>query len=403
MSHYKLPGKKKPCRLGILFLFYTLLSGSQSWGQEVSDKKSKMSSKSFVSKQQTGHTAAIKPIGISPVLNFREAARQSTLATVKIQSFFPQKTPLNAPDFYYDFFNQEFVSSYVVPTNDSHQDRTGSASGVLISNDGYIVTNFHVINMADRINVILSDRRSNNASVVGADQTTDLALLKITANSLPFFELGNSDSTEVGDIVLIVGNPLSFTSTVTQGIISYKCRNIAHKAARWTLQSYLQTDGVVNVGNSGGALVDLNGRLIGIVTAIASPNGVYAGYSFAIPVEIVKKTTRDLLNYGHVHRGSFGMEVTEMDAEKASLLNTPIVAGMHIDSVETNGAAQIAGLMPGDIITSIEGNQIESTGQFSEIVARSYPGQQIKVELVRNRRRHKISITLLTEPVVADN
>lgn len=377
-------------------VLYILLSDCRGQGQELAGRKTRRESNSFVLKQKTTRAGQkVKPIQVPEgPLNFRDAARRSTLATVKIKSVFLQQAPLRVPDFYYEFFNKEYVSLYVLPTSDSYKDQTGSASGVLISDDGYIITNYHVINGADKIDVILSDRRSYAAWVVGTDKATDLALLKINANGLPFLDFGNSDSVAIGDIVLIVGNPLSFTSTVTQGIISYKARNIAQNTDRWTLQSYLQTDGVVNIGNSGGALVDASGRLIGIVAAIASPNGVYAGYSFAIPVEVVKKTADDLLNYGQVRRGSFGMKISEMDAEKASVLNTPVVAGILIDSVETGGAAQMAGLVSSDIITRIEGHPIESRAQLSEFVARSSPGQHVRMSFVRNGKQHKTDLIL---------
>lgn len=386
------------------FLFSILLLDCRGQGQELAGRKTRRESSSFALKQKTARAGqTVKPIQVPEgPMNFRDAARRSTLATVKIKSVFLQQAPLRVPDFYYEFFNKEYVSPYVLPTSDSYEDRTGSASGVLISDDGYIVTNYHVINGADKIDIILSDRRSYAARVVGTDNSTDLALLKINANSLPFLDFGNSDSVAIGDIALIVGNPLSFTSTVTQGIISFKSRNIAQSTDRWTLQSYLQTDGVVNIGNSGGALVDVYGRLIGIVAAIASPNGVYAGYSFAIPVEVVKKTADDLLNYGQVRRGSFGMKISEMDAEKAGVLNTPVVAGILIDSVETGGAAHMAGLISGDIITKIEGHPVESRAQLSEFVARSSPGQRVRIGFIRNGKQHKTYLTLQDGSIITE-
>ncbi|MGG7665507.1 S1C family serine protease [Dyadobacter sp. BHUBP1] len=323
-------------------------------------------------------------------LSFRDAARVATLATVKIKLRFDY-TPIPLPDFYFEFFDQKFVGPYLPETQ---KDPTGSASGVLISSDGYVVTNYHVVNGADKIQIALNDGLDYEASVVGTDKAADLALLKINGNDLPFIEFGNSDSAAVGDIVLIVGNPLAFTSTVTQGIISYKARNIAQSTERWTLQSYIQTDGVVNIGNSGGALVDLSGRLIGIVTAIASPNGVYAGYSFAIPVQVVKKTADDLRRYGYVRRGSFGIKVSEISPEKAKKLNIPFSVGIFIDSIDTGGAADIGGLRTGDIITRIDGRRMDSRAQLSEFVACSYPGQKVRITFFRNGKQQEIPITL---------
>lgn len=378
-------------RLGIVLMLYLILAGCQRNAQEMPQNRSDP----FASQQKSGHRKTVAGVSSSNVLSFRHAARMSTLATVKVKSIFPEVAPLPVPDFYYEFFNKDYVGPYRMPSGDGRQDNTGSASGVLISEDGYIVTNYHVINTAKSIEVILADRHSYPATVVGTDKATDLALLKIEAENLPFIEFGNSDSAAVGDIVLIVGNPLNFTSTVTQGIISYKARNIAHSSEQWTLQSYLQTDGVVNIGNSGGALLDLSGKLLGIVTAIASPNGVYAGYSFAIPVKVVKKTTADLHNYGHVRRGSFGMTAVEMDAETAAKLKTSVVAGILIGSIENGGAADKAGLARGDIITSICGVPVESLAELSEVVACSYPGQRLLLKVVRNERHIQNAIILL--------
>jgi len=289
------------------------------------------------------------------------------------------------------------VGPYKQSTADRYKDGSGSASGVLISDDGYIMTNYHVIENAEGIEVVLSDNRSYAATLVGTDKATDLALLSIEATGLPFLEFGNSDSLMTGDIALIVGNPLNFTSTVTQGIISFKARNIVQRNGRWVLQSFIQTDGVVNIGNSGGALVDLDGKLTGIITAIASPNGVYAGYSFAIPVEVVKKTADDLLNYGKAKRGSFGMKTSEMNAAKAAELNSHLVAGMLIEDIESAGPARAAGLEPGDIIIAVNNVQTTSTAQLSELIARSHPGQKVAVTFVRHGRRHRSWLQLVSQ------
>lgn len=328
------------------------------------------------------------------ILNFRFAALRATLSTVLIKTSYPKETPKAVPDFYYDFFDKDVVGPYNRSTGDHYKNRSGTASGVLISDDGFIVTNYHVIQAADLVEVTLSDKRSYSARIIGTDRATDLALLKIEEKKLPFLSFGNSDSLMVGDIALIVGNPLNFTSTVTEGIISFKARNIAQSNQRWVLQSYIQTDGVVNIGNSGGALVDLEGKLTGIITAIASPNGVYAGYSFAIPVEVVKKTADDLLNYGMAKRGSFGMSTCEMDADKAASLNTSVVTGLLIEDVEQTGAAQSGGLANGDIITMLDHVELESTAQLSELIARSHPGQKMTVTFVRNGRRHRTEVHL---------
>lgn len=222
-------------------------------------------------------------------LNFRYAASRSTAGVVHIKSVFPAGVGREAPDLFKDFFDEDFPRRFFPPESREPRRQLGSASGVIITSDGYIVSNNHVVNGAESIEVVLHDQRSYKAKVIGTDPATDLALLKIDEKKLPFIEFGNSDSLAVGDFVLAVGNPFNLASTVTAGIISAKARNINLLTDRWAVESYIQTDAAMNPGNSGGALVDINGRLIGITAAIASPTGAYAGYSFAIPIEIAKK------------------------------------------------------------------------------------------------------------------
>jgi len=372
-----------------------LLSACNGLGQQIERTKDSSPATSFAAKQLSAQPRinVRKDKRSMSVFNFRFAAQRATLSTVGVKTSYLKETPKAVPDFYYDFFDKDVVGPYS-RSSDHFKNRNGTASGVLISADGFIVTNYHVIQAADQIEVTLSDKRSYSARIIGSDKATDLALLKIGEKNLPFLPFGNSDSLMVGDIALIVGNPLNFTSTVTQGIISFKGRNIAESNQRWALQSYIQTDGVVNIGNSGGALVDLEGRLTGIITAIASPNGVYAGYSFAIPVEVVKKTADDLLHYGRAKRGGFGMSTCEMDAKKAAELNTPIVAGLLIENVEPAGAAQTGGLAAGDIIILLNNLPLESTAQLSELIARSHPGQKMTITFVRSGRRRHTEILL---------
>jgi len=373
-----------------------LLSACNGHGQQIEKPADRLLIQSFASKQLLAKTKTNDRAnkGRMSSFNFRYAAQRATRSTVRVTTTYLKDIPKAIPDFYYDFFDKDVVGPYNLSSSDRYKDRSGSASGVLISEDGYIITNYHVVEGADKIDVTLSDRRSYTAVVVGNDKATDLALLSIEATGLPFLEFGNSDSLMIGDLALIAGNPLNFTSTVTQGIISFKARNIAQNSGTWVLQSYIQTDGVVNIGNSGGALVDLDGKLTGIISAIASPNGVYAGYSFAIPVEVVKKTADDLLNYGRAKRGSFGMNVSEMGATKAAALRTLVVAGLLIEDIEKEGAAQAAGLSAGDIIIIMDNTHLESTAQLSEMIARSHPGQKVAVTFIRNGTRHRARLQL---------
>lgn len=373
-----------------------VLSACKGQGQQIEKPAAKILLQSFAAKQGLAASKTTPPARRQRMhsFNFRYAAQRATQSTVRIRTTYLQEIPKAIPDFYFDFFDKDVVGPYRHSAADRNKDGSGSASGVLISEDGYIITNYHVIENADKIEVILSDSRSYAARIVGTDKATDLALLSINESGLPFLQFGNSDSLMSGDIALIAGNPLNFTSTITQGIISFKARNIAQKSARWVLQSFIQTDGVVNIGNSGGALVDLDGKLTGIITAIASPNGVFAGYSFAIPVEVVKKTADDLLNYGKARRGSFGMRTLETDAAGVAELSGQRVAGMLVEDIEDAGSARAAGLEPGDIIIAADNVQIASTAQLSEWIARSHPGQKVTVTFVRNGTRHRTRLQL---------
>lgn len=392
------PGRinRKTFRWLYAMILCVLLSACKGQGQQIERPDEKIPLQSFASKQllARGKTTQRTREGGMRSFNFRYAAQRAIQSTVRIKTSYIKEIPKAIPDFYFDFFDKDVVGPYKHPTADRLGDGSGSASGVLISEDGYIVTNYHVIEGADKIEVLLSDSRWYAARIIGTDKATDLALLSINESGLPFLQFGNSDSLMTGDIAPIVGNPLNFTSTVTQGIVSFKARNIAQKSAHWVLQSFIQTDGVVNIGNSGGALVDLDGRLTGIITAIASPNGVYAGYSFAIPVEVVKKTADDLLNYGKARRGSFGIGTSEMDPAKAAELNNQLVAGLLIEDIENAGPARAAGLEPGDIIIALDNVQIASTAQLSEWIARSHPGQKVTITFVRNGTRHHTRLQL---------
>lgn len=317
---------------------------------------------SFEEKQKNAmpFLSAIKPNPQMQGYNFRYAAQKATPAVVHIKAFFAMKPEKDLPDFFKDFFNDDFLRQYSEPGGRLPQKQMSSASGVIVSNDGYIVTNNHVVSEADSIEVVLHDQRSYQARVIGTDPATDLALIKIEENKLTFIEFGNSDSVEVGDIVLAVGNPFNLSSTVTSGIVSAKARNIHILTDRSAVESYIQTDAAVNRGNSDGALVDINGRLIGINAAIATPTGVYAGYSFAIPVEIIKKTINDLLRHGKIMRAYLGIIVSNMDGEKAKSMGIKSSTGVIVDSIIANGAASKAGIQKRDIITNIDNHVIES-------------------------------------------
>ena len=274
----------------------------------------------------------------------------------------------------------------------------GSGSGVIIAANGYIVTNNHVIEKASKIEVVLDDKRKFEAELVGADPNTDLAVLKVKADNLPFVKYGNSDDVKVGQWVLAVGNPFNLTSTVTAGIISAKGRNIGilRNKENMGVESFIQTDAVVNPGNSGGALVNLNGDLIGINSAIASHSGSgsFEGYAFAIPSSLASKVVDDLLKYKVVQRALLGVQIQEVDAKLASEKKLNTLNGVYVQGLSENSAAAQAGLKMGDIITQINGVAVNTSSQLQEQVARFRPGDKIKLNYLRGNAPSEVTATL---------
>jgi Do/DeqQ family serine protease len=271
---------------------------------------------------------------------------------------------------------------------------TSTGSGVIISSDGYIVTNHHVIEGAGTIEVTLNDNRTYDAKLIGKDPSTDLALIKINKTDLPYVNFGNSDSTRIGEWVLAVGNPFNLTSTVTAGIISAKGRNINILEGNYKIESFIQTDAVVNPGNSGGALVNTNGELIGINTAIITQSGSYEGYSFAVPSNLVRKVVEDLKDFGVVQRGFLGVTIENVDeviAKKSGLKN---LEGVHIAQINPNSAAEDADLQPRDVITYINGVKVKTMPSLQEQVARYRPGDELKVNYIRNGKTFETKIIL---------
>lgn len=278
------------------------------------------------------------------------------------------------------------------------QRQIGLGSGVIISADGYIVTNNHVIEKAEKLEVTLNDNRNFEATVIGADPVTDLALIKIDAPDLHVIPMGNSEDLRIGEWVLAVGNPFGFTSTVTSGIVSAKARNISSTTqmpSRGNIESYIQTDAAVNSGNSGGALVNLNGELVGINAAIYSNTGTYAGCSFAIPTSIVEKVVADLKNFGTVQRAFLGITFMELTPELIEEKEIEGVnAGIYVEEVTDRSAAKEAGLQHGDIITSINGIQTLSTAQLQEAITKFSPGDKVTINYVRDGKIGHCTATL---------
>jgi len=310
-------------------------------------------------------------------LNFIKAASIATKAVVHIKSKYEGATSVNG-----------FLRYRTIPS-------ASSGSGVIISDDGYIATNNHVVNEANEIEVTLSDNRRYDAELIGTDPTTDLALIKIKEKGLNFLQYGDSDGLLPGAWVLAVGNPFELNSTVTAGIVSAKARNIGILSTenRLQIESFIQTDAAVNPGNSGGALVDLNGNLVGINTAIATRTGSYAGYSFAVPVTLVKKVMDDLLEFGKVQRGLLGIEIRDV-ALQSQLEDLDVLSGVYILKVKENSAADEAGLKSGDIITEINDKVVFNTSELQELVARNRPGDDVLVGYFRNGAKKSVVVTL---------
>lgn len=326
--------------------------------------------------------------GTMTALDFTHAAEVTVNAVVHVTT----ETAVNVRDPFADFF-----WGYRAPQQ--QQLRQGAGSGVIVSSDGYIVTNNHVVEGADRISVHLNDNRVFEGKIIGRDPSTDLALLKIDAKDLATIAYGNSDNVRVGEWVLAVGNPMNLTSTVTAGIVSAKARNInllQYDATRdiFPLESFIQTDAAVNPGNSGGALVNVNGELVGINTAIASTTGMYTGYSFAIPVNIVQKVANDLLEFGSVQRAYIGVSIRDVDQKLAEETGLGRIRGVYVNGTTDGGAAQKAGMKAGDVIVKVGNIEVNNVPQLQEQVGKFSPGNRVPVTVVRNGEEQVFDMTL---------
>lgn len=322
--------------------------------------------------------------------DFETAASVSVHAVVHIKSEFEKKSLVY--DDFFQFFNfgnptpHEYISPY-----------SAMGSGVIVSADGYIVTNNHVVQDAVNITVTLNDKRVYKASVVGTDPSTDLALIRIDEKKLPFLAYGNSDDVKIGEWVLAVGNPFNLTSTVTAGIVSAKARDINILGSKGAVESFIQTDAAINPGNSGGALVNTRGELIGINAAIASGTGYYTGYSFAIPVNIVKKVVDDFTRYGKIQRAYLGVYYREIDDQFAKDKGLNSLSGVYIDDVVAGGAAEKAGIRKGDIIKNIQNKPVNGKSELMEVVSQLSPGDVITVAIVRDGKEISMPVKLISE------
>ncbi|MBR4391010.1 MAG: trypsin-like peptidase domain-containing protein [Bacteroidales bacterium] len=324
--------------------------------------------------------------------DFVDAAEASVNAVVHIKTTIIQKSSS-----YNDFFGAFLEHLYGIPGQSQSNTMVAYGSGVVLSPDGYIVTNNHVVEGADEVEVTFNNKVVRQATIVGTDPTSDLALIKVDGADFDYLVFGDSDKVKVGEWVLAVGNPFNLTSTVTAGIVSAKARDISILGEGSNVESFIQTDAAVNRGNSGGALVNTRGELIGINAAIASHTGSYEGYSFAIPSNIVRKVVDDLLMYGETQRAYLGVQIREMDADLADKAGMRDIKGVYVAGLEEDGAAKKAGLQPGDVIVDINDNEVNTTTQLMEVIRQYRPGDEVNVTVIRNGKERPFTVGLLNE------
>jgi Do/DeqQ family serine protease len=341
--------------------------------------------------QDNAYAQAVRNVNVSPAManapfDFKEAAAKSMPAVVHISSKIAQPTS-NRQDPFRFFFGDSYGGG---------QPQGGTGSGVFYSSDGYIVTNNHVVANADEVEVTLYDNRTYTAKVIGTEEKSDLAVIKIEGNDFPTLDFSNSDEAEIGEWVLAVGNPFDLTSTVTAGIVSAKGRSINLLGGGKAIESFIQTDAAVNPGNSGGALVDAEGRLLGINTAIATRTGVFSGYSFAIPVNLVRRIADDIIEYGSFQRAYLGVEISELDGDYARELGLPITQGVVIEKLVEGGSAKMSGLLPKDVIVGVNNREIKSVPELQEIIGQAKAGDIMDV--VVNRNGEELSLPVRLKP-----
>ena len=336
-----------------------------------------------IAQQRLAVTAAAAPIQRvtgGPLPSFADVVDRVNRAVVFVSTGRRERatapSPRGIPPEFRDFFRFSPEPRY----------REGSGSGFIVSRDGYILTNNHVVAGADQVTVRLPDNRVFTARVVGRDPNTDVAVIKIDAANLPTIVFGNSDQVRIGDWVLAVGNPLGFTFTVTAGIISAKGRRLeglVDENARYAIQDFIQTDAAINPGNSGGPLVNLNGEVIGINSAIASPTGTYAGYGFAIPINLARHAMDDLIATGHVTRAILGIQIREISPEDAEYVGLRDIRGVVVNEFPSGSPARAAGLQPGDVIVSLNDTLVDHVAQLQQMVGFKRPGESVRVTVVR--------------------
>ncbi len=331
----------------------------------------------------TERKAPQRRIELKEVANLSDAAESALPAVVYVKV--TQKARFQQPNSIFDL---------LFGFAQTPRDQVGLGSGVIIRPDGYIVTNNHVVAGADVIEVTLENNKVYQAKLVGTDPATDIALIKIDAEDLPAIPIGNSDDLRLGEWVLAIGSPYDLRSTITAGIVSAKGRSMPNYDGQFRVESFIQTDAAVNPGNSGGALVNALGELVGINTSIISLTGSYAGYSFAVPVNIVRKVADDFIEYGAVQRAMLGVGIADVNAQIAAQANLTDIAGVYVTTVQKDGPAYKAGIIQGDVIIEINLNPVNNSAALQEQLSKLRPGEKAVVTILREGKQHEIIVSL---------
>lgn len=371
-----------------IVLFSSTVAGVTTYSIMNGKETSQQSFNDLFSQNPNVKLASYSAAQAQPV-DLTQAAETSVHAVVHIKSTQNgREQVVQTPGDIFDFF---FGDGYGQQRRVRTQPQIGIGSGVIISQDGYIVTNNHVIDGADEISVTLNDNREFKARLIGADPDTDLALLKIEGKNLPTIPVGDSDALKVGEWVLAVGNPFNLTSTVTAGIVSAKARTLG--VYNGGIESFIQTDAAINQGNSGGALVNAKGELVGINSVLSSPTGAYTGYGFAIPTSIMVKVVSDIKQYGAVQRAMLGISGHDID-DRVKDKNLGTVEGVYVADVVEGGSAAAADIRKNDVIIAIDGKNVKNMAELQEAVAKHRPGDKVKVTIMRDRKEHKMEVQL---------
>ena len=371
-----------------MVLLSVLLSGLTAYGVVKATNTGGILNQQAV---ESGSTVEYRTVNLaeSDYPDFTYAAENAVQAVVYVEVTVKARQQYQQIDPFFRFF---FGDEYNQPQS---REQKGSGSGVIIRPDGYIVTNNHVVENATKVSVTLYDNKVYDATVIGTDPATDVALIKIDATDLPVIEMGDSDKLRLGEWVLAIGSPLSqfLRSTITAGIVSAKGRSMPNTTGEFKIESFIQTDAAVNPGNSGGALVNKEGKLVGINTAIISQTGSYSGYSFAVPVNIVRKVVDDLIDFGSVKRAVLGIMMSAVDDKVAKEMKLSSATGVYINEVSKGSAAEEAGLRKGDVIIAIDGEKVQDGASVQAKVNNYHPGDKALITYIRDGKENTVEVT----------